>query len=337
MLLLALDIGGSTTRAAVLTPAGQCIGYGRSGSGNPVSSGIEAASESHERAINEAYSSLGIQDREQTQLVLIAAAGVSRHARWPGVSRGLGRPESSFQQVIESDLLAMFFSSTHHSNGVVLSAGTGAIGAVVKDGRLSKVADGLGWLMGDYGSGLWIGRQCLSAVSDDLSGRSLRTELTRRVISHFDLGESADASIDPGVPVPRQRTLQALINAVYSRPPISLAELAPLVFASASSGDVVAHHILAAAAEELHRTLELLHPGPWVESEQLILGGSILQQKSVIRKSITSTSHPVRPRIAGEGIIGACVLALMASGKHVSKNVFEAVKATVTAASGKSA
>ena len=42
-MFLALDAGGTSTRAALVDAAGRCLGYGRAGGGNPTSAGIENA------------------------------------------------------------------------------------------------------------------------------------------------------------------------------------------------------------------------------------------------------------------------------------------------------
>ena len=44
--LVAVDAGGTSTRAVVLDPTGHCLGYAVAGSGNPIAVGSEAAAAS---------------------------------------------------------------------------------------------------------------------------------------------------------------------------------------------------------------------------------------------------------------------------------------------------
>ena len=41
--VLAIDAGGTSTRAVIVDEAGNCLGFGHSGGGNPISAGFEPA------------------------------------------------------------------------------------------------------------------------------------------------------------------------------------------------------------------------------------------------------------------------------------------------------
>ena len=46
----------------------------------------------------------------------------------------------------------------------MLIAGTGSAAGLVRDHRLVRTADGHGWLLGDDGSGFWLGREAVRSV-----------------------------------------------------------------------------------------------------------------------------------------------------------------------------
>ena len=60
MLLVAVDAGGSSTRAVVVDSTGHCLGLGTAGSGNPVSSGPEGVERALAGAVRQATASAGV-------------------------------------------------------------------------------------------------------------------------------------------------------------------------------------------------------------------------------------------------------------------------------------
>jgi N-acetylglucosamine kinase-like BadF-type ATPase len=91
-------------------------------------------------------------------------------------------------------------------------------------------------MIGDEGSGYWIGREALAAVMRSGDGRGPATRLTGDILRHFDV---ADVSHLPRI--------------VYDReaPRMAVAALGPIVERVVEDGDVVAARILERAADEL--------------------------------------------------------------------------------------
>lgn len=119
------------------------------------------------------------------QKVDVVAAGVS----------GLGPRDSaaSLHSLLGSQVGAVLLahdSTTSYlgalgiGTGAVVAAGTGAVTLAVGPERVLRV-DGWGHLLGDMGSGFWIGREALSAVLQHFDGRGPATELTQRAIAEF--------------------------------------------------------------------------------------------------------------------------------------------------------
>lgn len=122
--------------------------------------------------------------------------------------------------------------------GIMVIAGTGSV-ALGKDrrGRLVR-AGGWGWLLGDEGSGLAIGRDGLRAALRALDGVDPPTRLTDIVLAHFG--------------VARPRDIKALVYALDFGAR-GFAALAPLVAVAARDGDGTARAILRQAADALAR------------------------------------------------------------------------------------
>ena len=79
--------------------------------------------------------------------------------------------------MVESDLLAMFCAGSSDLDGHALVAGTGSAAIRVRGGEVEGVSDGSGWLLGDEGSGFWIGHHIVRAAVADLDGRGPWTGL----------------------------------------------------------------------------------------------------------------------------------------------------------------
>ena len=88
------------------------------------------------------------------------------------------------------DSITAFLGTLAYEPGVVVAAGTGVVTLAVGADDVARV-DGWGYLMGDAGSGYWLGRAGLDAVMRAHDGRGPRTALTETVrADHPDL-ESA--------------------------------------------------------------------------------------------------------------------------------------------------
>ena len=97
-------------------------------------------------------------------------------------------------------------------------------------------AGGWGYVLGDEGSGYWIGRAALRAVLREADRRGPRTALTPLLLQHFGVAAA-----------------QSLIHEVYQNNlrPAAIGSLARCVQAAFSEGDEAAIGILRGAADEL--------------------------------------------------------------------------------------
>ncbi|WP_275263133.1 BadF/BadG/BcrA/BcrD ATPase family protein, partial [Segeticoccus rhizosphaerae] len=161
--ILAMDAGGTTTRALVADRTGRVHGYGLAGSGNPVSAGLDAAMSSLVEAASRALEACAQPVSLASALIVMAGAS----SRMPGeqIPERLAGIGVRGPVRVESDLLGAFCSGTIRREGYALVAGTGSVAARVRAGRLDAVADGTGWLLGDAGSGYWVGHRVATAVA----------------------------------------------------------------------------------------------------------------------------------------------------------------------------
>jgi N-acetylglucosamine kinase-like BadF-type ATPase len=312
-MFIAVDAGGTSTRAVTVDAGGQILGYGRSGGGNPTSAGISAAVAAIGAASEGAAAGV---TEAPVEAVVIAMAGEQTAEFSAQVAERLARLGPV---VLQGDLLAMFHSGTHRMDGYAVIAGTGSIAARVRDGRLDRVVGGRGWLLGDAGSGFWIGHRVARAVVSALDGQGPETALTPLVLA--ELGIAAG---------PAGAALPQVVSALYARRPVQLSQFAPLAFAVAE--DPVAGKILSGAAAALADLLATVQQpaltGP------VVLGGSVLVRgflagPSAWRDRLGLPSGEVV--VVSDGVVGAAVLALRSAGIAVDDDLFGRIRAGAAA------
>jgi glucosamine kinase len=313
--ILAIDAGGTTTRAVIVEPSGHCLGLGFASSGNPTSGGFDAALTSLASATERARVAARPEPEYFTSAV-IAMAGAGLHAPREQIQSALAPFGLQGPVDVVPDVMATFFSGTRAPHGYALIAGTGAVAARIEDGRLAAVADGLGWLLGDEGSGYWIGHRVVTAVVAFLDGRAPQTDLSELLLTALQLTSTTQRRDDrPGV-------LLQLVDALYALRPVELSRFAPLAFQARD--DEIARAILADAASALAGTLGSIRD-PGVDGP-VVLGGSVAT--SGLLAGILPGDTP--PITVPDGVVGAAVLGLQHAGIRVTDDIFRRITADVT-------
>lgn len=322
--LLAIDVGGSTSRATLVDMAGNCLGQGKNRGGNPGSNPPEQAAAAviaaAETAAAEAGGPLDI------KVALLAMAGV----RNPEVTR---RMEEAFRalglsgpMVLTGDTQAMLPSVTAAMDGYCIFAGTGSGAVRIRNGEVEAVVDAAGYLLGDLGSGFWLGHHAAIAVTAALEGRGPETALTKAVLESLDIEMSDELNVDS-----RVMPLRYFIDAVYAMRPIELAKFAPLVIANAA--DPVAADLLAQARQYLLADFKHIYdpamPGP------VVLGGSVAANLSglpaAISEVVRAAGREPEIHVAGDPSIGAAVLALRHEGVSVDDAMLQRIASSMAA------
>jgi glucosamine kinase len=302
--VIGLDVGGTSTRVAVISLNGERLGTGRAGGGNPTSHGAEAAAAQLRAALTTALASV---DPGQIRAATIGLAGASRLTADPASRAAFDRVWHDVglrcPYRLVGDQLVAYASATAAPDGTVLVAGTGAIASQVRNLTLDRSADGHGWLLGDAGSGFWLGREAVRRTLANLEGNSELALISRLVLTEL-LGTP-----EPGAS-PRT-TVDALIQAVTRRPPVELAALAPLVVRANDAGDPAAASILAEAARLLTESVARIRPPG--SRTPIVLAGGLLTGGTPLAAAVEASLQkrwPDAPRLtAGDGAAGAAWLA----------------------------
>jgi N-acetylglucosamine kinase-like BadF-type ATPase len=282
-LVVGLDAGGTRTRAVLASAHdGLPQGEGTGGPGNaltvPVPELTDHLAEAVAQAVPEPL-------RVRVGAVAGGFAGASRTAAdEPGRLRAqsalasalgrLGIPAVSVE--IYSDIEAAFASAPGFpADGLALVAGTGAVAARITGRRCTATAGGDGWLLGDDGSGFWIGRSAVRAALRMADGRGGPTLLAASVGRELGLpAEVLPYGDQEWTREQREVYRMHVLPAVMARPPVQLARFAPLVVEAAGDKDAVAEAILQEAADQLTDTLCALDPHL---GERIVVTGGLIE------------------------------------------------------------
>ena len=232
MHVLGIDVGGTKTVCLLADDQGRIIAEGREQGAN-----LQEAGELVLEKVLHSVMERTLADRGVVpSTICLGIAGVDRAADEAIVRGIMKRIGYKARIVVVNDALIALQAGVGEDPGIVIVAGTGSIayGRNAK-GEASR-AGGWGNVLGDEGSGYWMGRLALRAVVRHADGRGRATSLTSRVLAHFGVERAAE-----------------LIHTVYREDshPSAIAGLAKYVQQSQEEGDAVASNILTRASDEL--------------------------------------------------------------------------------------
>ncbi len=228
--LLGIDGGATKTLAAVLDLDGGELHVAHGGPSNEDAVGAEAAVRALLGAADAAIAAAGITAGELGAAVL-AVAGTDTDSIVEHV-----RGERDDGWIVVNDVVAAWATATAAGPGVAAISGTGSnVFGVGPDGR-SWRAGGWGHLLGDEGSGYWLGLESIRAALRDREASGPATALSDAAPEFF-----AVASVE------------ALANRVYAKP-LTKGEIAAFAIETAKlaeQGDAVARELYERGASEL--------------------------------------------------------------------------------------
>jgi N-acetylglucosamine kinase-like BadF-type ATPase len=296
--VLGIDAGGTKTICHLADEHGTLVSAARGGGAN-----LQALGELHVEKVIHDVMEEALGEREIVPAAIcLGIAGVDRPDDSTVVRGIMRRIGFKARTLVVNDALVALEAGAPGAPGVVIISGTGSIAYGRNSRNEGARAGGWGHVLGDEGSGYWIGRAALRAVLREADRRGPRTALTPLLLKHFGVSEA-----------------QSLIHEVYQNKlkPAAIGALAQCVQAAFSEQDRAAVGILRAAADELEafgvsvaRRLDL-SDAPFT----FILGGGIFRAVPWLREELERRLPPAFPRatarlLACEPAVGAVSLAL---------------------------
>ena len=266
--VIGIDAGGTKTVCQLADAQGTVLAEARGPGAN-----LQAAGELQVEKVLHDVMEQAIGDRPTIPSVIcLGIAGVDRPDDALVVRNIMKRIGYKARVLVVNDALVALEAGIPGQPGVVIISGTGSICYGRNDRGEAARSGGWGYVLGDEGSGYWIGRAALRAVLRETDERGPQTALTPLLLEHFGVDRA-----------------QNIIHQVYhtNLKPAAIGALARSVHAAYLDGDQVAVGILRGAANELEaaalsvaRRLELVgspftfilaggifRAVPWLEEE----------------------------------------------------------------------
>jgi glucosamine kinase len=280
-IVIGIDGGGSKTHAIVADETGSSLGEA-TGPGSAVKPGEEDASaDIIVEVARAALDKAGMSD-VTPRVLCVGVAGAGREQARQALWQAIVSHDVAGDIVVHTDFGIALDDAFGDGPGVLLIAGTGSAAFGRSPAGSTGRCGGWGPIIGDEGSGTWIGRRALSIVSAAADGRESQTALTGAILTAAELNEVAEL-----IPWAAAATRE------------QIASLAPVVFSVAEGGDLRANAVISLAVEELMLHIRALAQSLFGDDRAAVpvaLAGGLMTKGSTLRKRL---EHRMRAAIPG--------------------------------------
>lgn len=261
MLVLGADVGGTSCRIGLFDGASEL--QRAEGPGGSMRSGL--GTEVAERIAAMAKPLMSRSGSRRVDVLVVGAAGAGRESERQELQAALELRHLAWRTVVTTDAELARAAAFGDAPGVLLIAGTGSIALGRNAAGRDRRVGGLGWRMGDQGSGHWIGLRALEAVGAMQDGLGPTTLLTEALCA------AAGAS-----------GIAGLVRWSTTATTAAVAALAPAVLETAERGDAVALQIRLSAVDALVRLAVSAGAGP----APVALTGSLIASGGPLRSAV---------------------------------------------------
>jgi len=297
---LGIDGGGTRLRVTLCDNHLAVIQQREYGSANPGSIGREAARTLIHTAIRETLNDARVTSSSISAAgVGIAGISAEHSAIWLETILCEVLPDSLI--ALSSDVEIALVGAHGQRRGVLVLAGTGSAVYGVNTSGQAVMVGGWGYLLGDEGSGYWIGLQALrlfTRASDrwELTEQESSSRLPQKIIEQLQLGSPKE-----------------LIGWIYGEPSLAasrIAGLAPLVLTEADAGDNYAQAILQEGAGHLASMTQTAISSLHEPDLPVAFAGGILAGENILSRSLCAELKlKSLPTAQFPPVIGAVILA----------------------------
>lgn len=280
--LLAVDGGGTGCRAVLADRSGRVLARGQGGPANIASDPARAAQNLRDLAagVLAEVVGAGAVAREMGRVrAVMGLAGANLAASVAELRAAL--PMAGLR--VETDAMIALKGALREGDGIVAAIGTGSVFIRQQGGVVQRIG-GRGFVLGDEGSGAWLGRALLARALRAADGFTPLTALLAEVLR--ELG---------GV--------EGVIRFGFTASPADFAAFSPRLL---SAPDPAAQALLAAAVADITESIALLQPDPPLPV--VFLGG--IGESLALR---LAGRWQIRPAL-GSALDGALWLALQEAG-----------------------
>jgi glucosamine kinase len=283
-IVIGIDGGGSKTHAIVADETGTTIGEAF-GPGSAVKPGAEEASADVIATVAREALEAASMSHVTPRVLCVGVAGAGRENARQALWQALVGRDIAGDVVVHSDFAIALDDAFGDGPGVLLIAGTGSVAFGRSPGGNTARCGGWGPVIGDEGSGTWIGRRALSIVTAASDGRESQTALTGAILTAAEVNEVTD-----------------LIPWAAAADREQIASLARVVFSVAEAGDLRANALISIAVEELMLHVRALAQQLFGDERAAVpvaLAGGLMNKGTTLRKRL---EHRLRAAVPGAQI-----------------------------------
>jgi glucosamine kinase len=273
--VMGIDGGATKTLAAVLDLKSHALHVAHGGPSNEDAVGTKAAVQALLGVAEEAIERAGI-ERSAVDAAVLAVAGTDTDAIAHQV-----RASGMDDWIVVNDVVGAWATATGAQPGIGAISGTGSnVFGVGQSGRAWRVG-GWGHLLGDEGSGYWLGIESIKAALRDREASGPETALSDAAVEFFEV-----------------QSVEALAACVYAKP-LTKGEIAAFATEAAklaTRGDAVAREIYGHGARELgEQILAVVRQTDLAGAFPVGLIGSAFKAGAVFVEPLTEAVHEFMP------------------------------------------
>lgn len=258
---IGVDGGGTKTSFQLFDEKGQVLNtycggpchYGQiglDGLKDLVKSGVKKVLKGFEAEKEDVYIGLGL-------------AGYGRERKvQKNIEEAVGKGLKGYHWIVKNDIEIAIKGALNQQDGIFVIAGTGSIALASVADRQERMG-GWGYLIGDEGSGYWIGKQVLAAFSKQADGRAEKTALYQLVMDELGLDEDVE--------------LVSYMQAAKDQIRETTAKMAKICAKAASLKDLVALEIYDNAGQELALMINTLAKKHFLGKVLVSYGGGVFK------------------------------------------------------------
>lgn len=296
---IGIDGGGSTVRAAAVDDELNVIAHAQGETVNPSAVGRAVAAQRIQECLRSVVGQLdegGAGSSKTIRAVGIGVAGASAvyAADWLREVVSAALPGVPVAASMDNEIALV--GAHGERRGVMVLAGTGSVAYGVNDAGEAAQTGGWGYLVGDDGSGYWLGNQALRALIRWADGMADDAEaLALRVMQRLDF-----------------KTPVEVIGWLYRQPPPTreVAQLAGLVLEAADADDPYAQAVIAQGADELVLLVRTIERRLRMTQPRIAFAGGLLSSENALSRALRARlglSEIPLPRYPP--VVGAALLA----------------------------
>lgn len=295
---IGIDGGGSTVRVLVaefVEGEPHVVGMATGEAVNPSVVGHTVAAQRIEAAVREAMAQANV---TTVRAVAAGIAGASRKHSEGWLRETLSAMLPGAAVVPSSDFEIALVAAHGRREGVLILAGTGSVAYGVNQKGEDAQVGGWGYLLGDEGSGYWIGLEALHHIARAADGQEDAGPLQKCVLAHLGLDKPVD-----------------MIAWVYGEPRNSeIAALAPVVMALVNQ-DMMASSIIQRAAGALANHAQTVIRRLKMRNPPVAFTGGLLSQPNPLSRALClHLGMDAVPVPRSEPVVGAALLAYLMEG-----------------------